>query len=256
MIIILSPAKTLDLESPVKSKQVTEPAYLKQSKQLINGLKKMAPHDISALMGISDKLGTLNHDRFQDWKLPFSLDNARPAILTFKGDVYTGFDVEQMNAKDLQYAQNHLRILSGLYGLLKPMDLMQAYRLEMGTQWKTDKFNDLYDFWGDRLSVDLNADINNSRNPALINLASNEYYKALKPKLIDADIVTPVFKDYKNGKYKIISFFAKKARGMMAASIIKRRIDKPELIKDIIVDGYKYSANDSSDKQWFFTRKH
>ena len=206
-------------------------------------------------MKISDKLGTLNYLRFNEWKPPFNLNNAKQALLAFKGDVYTGIEAETFSNQDLKFAQKHLRILSGLYGVLKPLDLMQAYRLEMGTQFENKQGKDLYEFWGGKLTDQVNKDLKAAKSKVLINLASNEYFKSLQAEDIDAEIIVPVFKDFKNGKYKIISFYAKKARGLMSAYIIKNRLKKPEDIKAFDVDGYKYSKSESSGNNWVFLRK-
>ena len=215
----------------------------------------MEPAEVSSLMKISDKLGTLNYLRFNEWKPPFNLNNAKQALLAFKGDVYTGIEAETFSNQDLKFAQKHLRILSGLYGVLKPLDLMQAYRLEMGTQFENKQGKDLYEFWGGKLTDQVNKDLKAAKSKVLINLASNEYFKSLQAEDIDAEIIVPVFKDFKNGKYKIISFYAKKARGLMSAYIIKNRLKKPEDIKAFDVDGYKYSKSESSGNNWVFLRK-
>ncbi|MGI1679498.1 MAG: peroxide stress protein YaaA [Cellvibrionaceae bacterium] len=255
MLIVISPAKTLDFESPAISDIHTTPQFIPESKKLIKDLKKLAPHDISKLMSISDKLGTLNYDRFQEWKPTFTPKNSKQALLAFKGDVYTGLDAETFKANDFKFSQKHLRILSGLYGLLRPMDLMKPYRLEMGTKFANTKGKDLYEFWGETLTEQLNADLKAAKSNVLVNLASNEYFKAVKPKLIEGEIITPVFKDWKNGQYKIISFFAKKARGLMSAYIIKNRLTKPSELLSFDVDGYSYNESFSTKDSPVFTRK-
>ncbi len=255
MLIVISPAKTLDFETAPTTKDFTEPEFLKESKKLISELKKLNPAEVSSLMKISDKLGTLNYLRFNEWKTPFNLKNAKQALLAFKGDVYTGIEAETFSNQDLKFAQKHLRILSGLYGVLKPLDLMQAYRLEMGTQFENKQGKDLYEFWGGKLTGQINNDLKAAKSKVLINLASNEYFKSLQANDIDAEIIVPVFKDFKNGKYKIISFYAKKARGLMSAYIIKNRLKKPEDIKGFNVEGYKYSKSESSGNNWVFLRK-
>ena len=254
MLIVVSPAKNLDYESPLPTAKNTKPVMLNDSELLMNDLKKLAPQDVSALMSISDKLGTLNYDRFQDWQQPFTKSNARQAVLAFKGDVYVGLDAYNFNDEDFTFAQDHLRILSGLYGVLKPLDLMQAYRLEMGTKFQNVKGKNLYEFWGDKITENLNKQLKKVDSNILINLASNEYFKAVKINKVNADIITPVFKDEKNGKYKIISFYAKKARGRMSAYIIKKKITKIEQIKKYDWDGYTYNKSMSSDKEWVFSR--
>ena len=254
MLMVLSPAKTLDYETPVKVTTFTEPELLDQSAQLIARLRKLTPPDISALMKISDKLGNLNFGRYLEWQRPFTPDNARQAILAFKGDVYTGLNADTLSAKDLNWAQNHLRILSGLYGVLRPLDLMQAYRLEMGTRLENKRGSDLYDFWGERITDQLNEVLQKDKKPILVNLASNEYFKAVQPNKLNAEIITPVFKDLKGGKYKIISFYAKKARGMMARYIIDNRIKKVEDLRHFDTEGYSFNAALSNDRELVFTR--
>lgn len=255
MIIVISPAKTLDFETAPISRKFTQPEHLSDSKKLVNDLKHYTPAEISSLMGISDKLGVLNFTRFNDWRPPFTLNNAKQALLAFKGDVYNGLNADSFNQKDLNFSQKHLRILSGLYGLLRPLDLIQPYRLEMGTQLKNKKGDNLYDFWGSKLTQQINEDIEKTKSKYLINLASNEYFKSLQRDDINAGIITPVFKDYKNGKYKIISFYAKKARGLMSAYIIKNKIKDIEGLKSFREDGYKYYKSESDNNNWVFKRK-
>ena len=238
MLVVISPAKKLDYSSSVEAPLLSQPALLDHAQELSQGLKKLAPQDISSLMHLSDKLGTLNYERFQEWQTPFNADNARAAVLAFKGDVYQGLDADNMSAADLHWAQDHLRILSGLYGVLRPLDLMQAYRLEMGTKFATPRGKDLYQFWGDIITGELNQ----LASSVLVNLASNEYFKAVRKKDITARIVTPVFMDMKDDKYKIISFYAKKARGMMSRYIIQNRITEIEQINQFDSDGYRYNA--------------
>jgi len=254
MLVLLSPAKTLDFETPPVSDLATKPDFLRQSKELIDVLKKLAPHDVSSLMGISDKLGQLNYDRYHQWKTPFTPKNAKQAALAFKGDVYTGLDAERLKPKDFEFAQEHLRILSGLYGLLRPMDLIQPYRLEMGTKLANPKGDNLYQFWGERLTQALNEQLAQLSNPVVVNLASNEYFKSVQPKALQAPVITPVFKDLKNGQYKVISFYAKKARGMMAAHIVQKRLKQAEKLKQFTGGGYAYNAELSKGEQWVFTR--
>ncbi len=255
MLIVISPAKTLDFESKAKTKRHTLPEFIPQSKQLIKELKQLSPAKVSALMGISDKLGVLNYDRFQSWTPNFTEGNSKQAILAFKGDVYTGLEAESFNAENFNFAQKHLRILSGLYGLLRPLDLMQAYRLEMGTKFKTKHGNNLYEFWGDTLTEALNKDLQATKSKTFVNLASNEYFKAVKPAALDAEVISPVFKDWKNGDYKIISFFAKKARGLMSAYIIRNKIKNADDILSFDLEGYHLSKKHSSDNKPVFIRK-
>ena len=255
MLLLISPAKTLDVETPAPTTEFTQADFLKESKQLISELRVLAPHDISQLMSISDKLGALNFDRFASWKTPFKPSNAKQALFAFQGDVYTGMQAETFSDKDIQFAQRHLRILSGLYGLLRPLDLMQAYRLEMGTSFANSRGKNLYEFWGESITKAINKQLTELKSSVVINLASNEYFSAVKPKLLKAEIITPIFKDKKNGQYKIISFFAKKARGMMSAYIIQNQISDPEAIKQFDVAGYSFNAALSSERDWVFTRE-
>jgi len=205
-------------------------------------------------MGISDKLGCLNYDRFQAWQKPFTQNNAKQAVLAFNGDVYSGLAAERFSADDFRYAQKHLRILSGLYGVLRPMDLMQAYRLEMGTRFANAEGKDLYAFWGEQVTTALNKQLKALKSTSVVNLASNEYFKAVKPKLLNAELITPVFKDLKGDQYKVISFYAKKARGLMAAWIIQNKVERPADLKKFKAGGYAYNKTLSSDKQMVFTR--
>ena len=255
MLLVVSPAKNLDYESPLATERYTQPQLLEHSQLLINRCKLLTPADISSLMGISDKLAGLNAARFGQWSTPFTPDNARQAILAFNGDVYTGLDAKTLNEDDFNFAQQHMRILSGLYGLLKPLDLMQAYRLEMGKKLDNDRGTNLYQFWGDIITEHLNTAIAQQGDNILINLASNEYFKSVKKKSLQAEIITPAFKDWKNGQYKMISFYAKKARGLMARYIIENRISTLEHLKDFNVAGYQYSAELSKGNDWVFTRK-
>lgn len=255
MLIVVSPAKSLDFESPAKTRKFTEPEYLRESTQLVSQLKQLSPEDFSELMNISSKLGELNHTRYANWHTPFDLKNAKQAIFAFKGDVYIGLEAEQFSAADLNFAQKHLRILSGLYGLLRPLDLMQPYRLEMGSKFKNSKGKNLYEYWGSKLTENINSLLAAEKSPILLNLASNEYFTSIKPKVLDAQVITPVFKDFSSGKYRVISFFAKRARGSMTAYIIKNRITTPAKLKDFDTDGYCYSEAESTDSRLVFLRK-
>jgi cytoplasmic iron level regulating protein YaaA (DUF328/UPF0246 family) len=254
MIIVISPAKTLDFETPPFTQEHTQPGFLDDSAQLIDALRKLEPDQIGALMSISPKLALLNSNRYFSWKRPFTLKNAKQALLAFKGDVYTGLDADTMTANELAFAQDRLRILSGLYGILRPLDLMQAYRLEMGTQFKNLRGNNLYEFWGNKITEALNQALKKQKTGILINLASHEYFQSIQPDKLNARIITPVFKDEKNGVYKITSFFAKKARGMMSRYIIHNQLTNPEAIKRFDIAGYRFSAGDSSKDEWIFTR--
>lgn len=255
MLVIISPAKTLDFDTPPIAKTASKPAMLKDSSELVDIMRNYSPDGLMDLMGVSKKIGELNVERFHNWHTPFNKSNAKQALLAFKGDVYTGLDAETFKAEDFEFAQQHLRILSGLYGVLRPLDLIQPYRLEMGTKLANDKGNNLYEFWGDKPAKSVNKQLKALQSDTLINLASNEYFNAIDKSVLNANIITPVFKDYKNGKYKIISFFAKKARGLMSAYIIKKRITDPAKIKRFNVDGYRFDKASSSDNEWVFLRK-
>lgn len=254
MLLVISPAKTLDFETPSHIEQFTQGDFLPRSQKLISQLQKLNPDDISALMKISPKLGELNHQRFMNWSRPFTPDNAKVAALAFRGDVYTGLDADSFSEDNFEFAQQHLRILSGLYGLLRPLDLIQPYRLEMGTRFENKDGKNLYEFWDNKISQALNKQLADIDSQVLVNLASNEYFSAIKPKILKADIITPVFKDYKNDKYKIISFYAKKARGLMAAYIIKQRLTDVEQLKSFDSEGYYFSAEQSTAREWVFLR--
>ncbi len=255
MLVVISPAKTLDYESPLTTKTHTLPAFLDDAETLVNELRGLSPLQVSELMGISAQLGDLNFGRYLNWQRPFDLDNARQAVLAFKGDVYLGLHAQALNQKDLQWAQNHLRILSGLYGLLRPLDLMQPYRLEMGTRFPNSRGANLYQFWGEKITEELNATMQRLKQPVLVNLASNEYFRAVRTERLAADVITPVFKDWKAGKYKVVSFYAKRARGLMSRYIIKNRLQKVEDIKGFDGDGYAYHDGLSSAREWVFVRK-
>jgi cytoplasmic iron level regulating protein YaaA (DUF328/UPF0246 family) len=253
VLIVISPAKTLDFETAPKTQICSQPRFLRQSQQLIDELKVLSTADIASLMKLSDKLAALNMARFQTWQKPFNLGNAKQALLAFRGDVYTGLDADTLDEAGLKFAQQHLRILSGLYGVLRPLDLMQAYRLEMGTKLANLKGKDLYQFWGSQLRESIEEELNDG---VLINLASNEYFKAVEAKKLKGHIITPVFKDWKNGQYKIISFYAKKARGLMSRYIIDHSINEPDNIKGFDSEGYRYSPEMSQADQWVFLRDH
>lgn len=252
MLVVISPAKTLDFETPARTDVSTTPGFLEDSQILVERMRELAPADISKLMKISDKLGVLNSTRYETWSLPFTSENAKQAVLAFKGDVYTGLDAETLTPEQDEYAQQHLRILSGLYGILKPLDLMQPYRLEMGTKLNNERGKDLYQFWGEKITDALNSEL--GEGDVLINLASNEYFKSVQPKKLYARIITPVFKDTKNGVQKIISFYAKKARGLMTRYMIDNQIDHAEALKEFDVAGYRFDAKQSTDNDWVFTR--
>ncbi|EIC86554.1 peroxide stress protein YaaA [Serratia sp. M24T3] len=254
MLTIISPAKTLDYESELATKRYTQPELLDKSSQLIAIAKKLSPAEISSLMGISDKLAHLNAERFNDWQPDFTPKNARQAILAFKGDVYTGLQAEDFSEKDFDFAQQHLRMLSGLYGLLRPLDLMQPYRLEMGIRLNNPQGTNLYAFWGELLTEKLNTVLKEQGDNILVNLASDEYFKAVKPARLDGEIIKPVFLDEKNGNYKVISFYAKKARGLMSRFIIKERLTKRKQLEEFSLEGYQFDATRSEGNELVFTR--
>ena len=254
MLTVISPAKTLDFETVPTTRRSTRPQFLERAAELVKEARELSPDDLRELMGVSEKIAELNHQRFMNWSEPFTLDNAKQAVLAFKGDVYTGLEAETLNSGQLQFAQQHLRILSGLYGLLRPLDLMQPYRLEMGIRFATPGGRNLYEFWGDSLTRALNTQLGKSGSRVLVNLASNEYFKSLQPGALDAEIVTPVFKDLKGGKYKIISFYAKKARGQMARYIIDNELNEPDGLRRFRRDGYRYNKAESTAREPVFTR--
>jgi cytoplasmic iron level regulating protein YaaA (DUF328/UPF0246 family) len=254
MITVISPAKTLDFETPARTKTFSQPDHLKASKQLIAALKKQSAEDLSSLMNISPALATLNRDRYKSWKPPFTPENAKQAVLAFKGDVYLGLEAEQYTARDLKFAQDHLRILSGLYGILRPLDLIQPYRLEMGTRLATRRGKNLYEFWGDEITRTINAELATMKKPVVVNLASNEYFKSVQPEALKGEVITPNFKYWKKDKWMFLSFFAKKARGTMASYIIKNRLKNPEHIKAFDLDGYTYNEELSKGNNWIFSR--
>ena len=256
MLMVISPAKTLDFESKPVTARFTQPQYLDHSQELIEQLRELSPAQISELMHVSDKIGGLNAARFGSWTPAFTPANAKQALLAFKGDVYTGLNAETFSEADFSYAQDHLRMLSGLYGLLRPLDLMMPYRLEMGTKLANARGKDLYAFWGTRISEWLNEALAEQGDDVLLNLASNEYFSAVKRTALNARIINTEFKDLKNGQYKIISFYAKKARGLMARYVIKERIRDPEQLKAFDYQGYRYSAEQSKPDSLVFLRDH
>ncbi|SHM76859.1 hypothetical protein SAMN05216593_10354 [Pseudomonas asturiensis] len=254
MLMVISPAKTLDFETPPTTRRFTQPQYLDHSQELISQLRELTPAQIAELMHLSDKLAGLNAARFGSWNPAFTLDNAKQALLAFKGDVYTGLQAETLDDAQLDYAQDHLRMLSGLYGLLRPLDLMQPYRLEMGTRLPNTRGKDLYAFWDTRISEWLNQALAEQGDDLLLNLASTEYFSAVKRSALKARIIDTEFKDMKNGHYKIISFYAKKARGMMSRFVIEERINTPEALKHFNSHGYRYSTEHSSSSKLVFLR--
>lgn len=255
MLAVISPAKTLDYQSAVKKFDFSQPQLTQHSQQLIEICRQLAPAEIASLMHISDKLAGLNAARFAQWQVEHNLDNAKAAMFAFKGDVYTGLEAESLSDEEVSYAQQHLRILSGLYGLLRPLDLMQPYRLEMGTKLANTKGKDLYTFWGNIITTHLQQAIDEQGDNILVNVASDEYFKSVKTEQLRATIVKPVFLDYKNGKYKVISFYAKKARGLMCRYLIQQRIDRVEGIKDFTLGGYYFDSKQSSESEFVFKRE-
>lgn len=255
MIVLLSPAKDLD-DAPVKGvKPLTQPRMLEHSVPLAGKLAAMGEKKLAELMDISPKLAALNRDRYQQWAPPFTARNARPAVFTFNGEAYRGLDPRTLDSDDLRFAQHHLRILSGLYGLLRPLDLMQPYRLEMGTKLAMGRScKDLYAYWGDRITELLNEDLGKVESDVVVNLASLEYYKAVRPRLLKANVITPVFKDLTPKGYKVVMMYAKHQRGAMARHIIQHRILEPFQLKKYMEDGYRYAPEESTAGEWVFLR--
>ena len=254
MLIVLSPAKSLDYKTPAKVKAPTLPEFVSESAKLIADLKKLSPQEVANLMGLSDQLAALNVGRYRDWSKKFTEENSKPAIYAFDGDVYDGFDVKTLDAKAIAFAQDHIRILSGLYGALRPLDLMQPYRLEMGTAFKNARGKDLYAFWGERVTHSLKQVLEQQKKPVLLNLASEEYFKVLQAKNLDCPVISPIFQDGKDGKYKIISFYAKRARGLMARYVVENRITDAADLKGFNLDGYKYVPSESKPEKPLFRR--
>jgi hypothetical protein len=254
MLTVISPAKTLDFDTPPTTRKTTQPQFLERAADLVEDARSMSPDDIRELMGVSENIARLNHQRFMNWGTPFTLDNAKQSLLAFKGDVYTGLEADSLSAKQLNFAQKHLCILSGLYGLLRPLDLMQPYRLEMGLKFANRGGKNLYEFWGEDITGALNTQLRKSGSPVLVNLASNEYFKSIKAGALDAEVITPVFKDLKGDKYRVISFFAKKARGQMARFIIDGELSDPAGLKKFGADGYRYNKAESTARELVFTR--
>ncbi len=252
MLIVLSPAKRLDFESPPHVAHHTQPRFLAQARPLVALLKKMDTRELASLMSISDPLAALNAARFGQWRPPFTPRNARQAVLAFAGDVYEGLDASSLDESDLLWAQDRLRILSGLYGLLRPLDLIQPYRLEMGTRLRNPKGADLYAYWGDRLAAAVDEELASHETPVLVNLASAEYFKALAG--LRSRVVQPVFQQRRPDGWKVVAFAAKRARGMMARYAIERRIDDPVRLQGFAVDGYRFEPGASNESTWVFRR--
>lgn len=255
MLMVISPAKDLDYQSPMPTADYSYPELLAHAEALMPICRALTPQQLSSLMGISDKLAGLNVARFSEWQTPFTQQNARPAVFAFNGDVYQGLQASTFNQDELAFVQQHLRILSGLYGVLRPLDLMQPYRLEMGTSLENPRGKNLYQFWGSVISEQLNLQLEALNSTVLLNLASQEYFKAVDQKALKASVQAVEFKDFKNGDYKVISFYAKKARGLMARYVTEHRIDQLEGVKDFNLAGYKFNPAFSSAKQFVFTRQ-
>ncbi len=254
MLAVLSPAKTLDFATSSPTRKHSLPVFLDESTQLIETLRTRSPAELAQLMNLSTKLADQNYERFGDWHTPFTSANAKQAVVAFKGDVYLGLDPATYSERDFSWAQKHIRILSGLHGVLKPLDLIQPYRLEMGTRLKTARGDDLYDFWGEKITEELNAALAEQKRPMLINLASNEYFDAVDAQRLNARIVTPTFKDLKNGRYRFMSFFAKRARGMMASYMVKNRVNTLKALREFDWGGYYYCEELSRGDDWVFLR--
>ncbi len=254
MIVLLSPSKTMNFEDNFQFDKATQPEFLDDALKLVDRMRNYSPEDLGKLLAINDKLAKLNFDRYQSFKTPFKQDNARQAILAYRGDVYDGIAISSYSKADFEFAQEQVRILSGLYGILRPLDLIQPYRLEMSTPLTNERGDNLYQFWGEKLTQNVNEDIQHHETKYVINLASNEYFKALDPEQLKANLITPVFKDNKNGKYKTIAIYAKKARGYMTDYIIRNGIKDPEALKGFDRDGYLYNEHLSTTTEWVFTR--
>ena len=254
MLAILSPAKTLDFDSPLVTDQYSVPEFTKESTALIRTLRKLEPSEIGSLMGISDKLASLNHDRYAQWSPSFDDESARASILAFKGDVYQGLDAPTMSKRDFTWAQKRLRVLSGLHGLLRPLDRIHPYRLEMGTKLDNPKGQDLYQFWGSKVTAALNEALAEQRSKVLVNLASNEYYKVVQADQIQGRVLTINFKEWRRDAYRFVSFSAKRARGLMARYMIDQRAENADALRGFDVDGYEFNEDLSSENEWIFTR--
>lgn len=255
MYFLLSPAKSLNEQPSLKTRAYTQPELLNESKRLISVLRTLAPHQLADLMRVSDKIALLNVERFARWHTPFTPENAKAAIDLFNGDVYEGIDIENRSDSAVEYMQHYVRILSGLYGILRPLDLIQAYRLEMGTALLNPRGKNLYDFWGSKITDELNRQLQENQETVVVNLASQEYFKAIQSQRLNARIITPIFQDEKNGQYKIISFYAKRARGLMIQFAAEHAIKEPEQLKDFDWEGYQFQAALSSENQWVFQRR-
>ena len=255
MFFVLSPAKNLNEKDPVPIKEFTQPDLLAEAEILMRQLRELAPQQIAELMHVSDKIALLNAERNAEWHTPFTPENAKQAVFMFNGDVYEGIAADTLKPEQIQYLQQHVRLLSGLYGVLRPLDLMQPYRLEMGTAFANTRGKNLYEFWGDIITDLLNDTLAQAGSNILVNLASQEYFKSVNTKKLKARLITPVFKDEKNGKYKIISFYAKRARGLMVRYAAEHNITDPEMLKNFDYEGYSFNAAASNESEWVFMRK-
>jgi len=255
MIVVLSPAKSLDFETPPAIADYTQPDFLDQSQMLIKRLRAYSPAELGQLMGVSDVLALLNVKRYAQWKRPFTPANAKQAVLAFNGDVYDGLDARTLSAASLRYAQRHLRILSGLYGVLRPLDLIQPYRLEMGARLANEHGRDLYAFWGERLVDALNSALAEAKARAVVNLASQEYFKSVPLRKLAAPVITPVFEDWSAGRFKVVSFYAKRARGLMARLALAKRLKTAEGLKEFSAEGYVFVDEASTTTRWVFRRR-
>lgn len=255
MLILLSPAKNLNFDPAPAAPAATKPRFLEEAREIASVAKELTPSRLKKLMGVSDKLAALNCERFAAFRGDGKSNLQKPAALAFNGDVYLGLGAKTMNAEDFAFAQDHLRILSGLYGLLRPLDAIEPYRLEMGSALKNPRGKNLYEFWGDRIAKEINKTLKGRRSPVVINLASNEYFSAVDTNALDADVISPTFKDEKDGKLRALQFFAKRARGAMARWIIDNRVDDPSALMKCDADGYRFREKESTDTDWLFTRK-
>ena len=254
MLILLNSSKTLDFDTPASIAKHSIPEFSEDSSRLVDALRKLSLADFAVLMGVSEKLAILNVDRYKNWRVSASAPEAKQAILAFKGDIYAPMDVENYSLKEFKFAQKHLRILSGLYGILRPLDLIQPYRLEMATKLPTGRGKGLYAFWGDRIKQALNAALKQEKSGILINLASLEYFKAVKADQLEARVVTPVFKEYRDSSYRVVAIYAKKARGMMCDYIIRNHVTQARELKSFDLDGYRFNEKLSSENEWVYTR--
>ncbi|MCB1758383.1 MAG: peroxide stress protein YaaA [Gammaproteobacteria bacterium] len=255
MLLVISPAKTLDYETPLKSRRHTQPEFLDDAQLLVSRARQYSALDIAELMQVSMKIAELNFTRFHDWQRPFTPQNARQAVLAFKGDVYSGLDAGSFDAADFKFAQDHLRILSGLYGLLRPLDLMQPYRMEMGRRIDTERGANLYQFWRARITDGLNRQLRRIKSECLVNLASQEYFKAVDTRALNAAVITPEFKEYKNGQYRMIGVYAKKARGELSRFVIRNALTDADSMKSFEENGYRFNPELSSAQKWVFSRE-